>query len=122
MTKVKTQDIYRVKGTQSEFLNAIFITVLLLCGIVYTRYIPFAVFLIHFPIMTYRYIWPWVKEYSMNHDSYFCEDFPNTRPFPVKRKEKQPNNYAGAGSDDHIVTEECPLACRPKNHPDWILC
>ena len=32
MTKVKTQDIYRVKGTQSEFLNAIFITVLRLCG------------------------------------------------------------------------------------------
>ena len=85
-------------------------------------YIPFAVFLIHFPIITYRYIWPWVKEYSMSHDSYFCEDFPNTRPFPVKRKEKQPNNYVGAGSDDHIVTEECPLACRPKNHPDWILC
>ena len=58
----------------------------------------------------------------MNHDSYFCEKFPNTRPFPVQRKKKQPDNYAGAGSQPHIVTEECPLVCRPKNHPDWVLC
>ena len=70
-----------------------------------------------------RYVWPWVQDYSIAHDSYFCEKFPNTRPFPVKRVEKEPNNHiAAAPCEKHIVTEECPLACRPKDHPDWELC
>ena len=59
----------------------------------------------------------------MNHDSYLCETFPNTQPFPIKRQKRKANNYAGAiYTEKHIVTEECPFACRPKSHPDWELC
>jgi hypothetical protein len=30
-------------------------------------------------------IWPGVKEKQISHDSYCCDRFPNTRPFPTRR-------------------------------------
>ena len=35
------------------------------------------------------YVWPWARQISMSHDSYLCRFYPNTRPFPTKRKPGQ---------------------------------
>lgn len=32
-----------------------------------------------------RYVWPDISHKQMSHDSYCCEKFPNSKPFPTKR-------------------------------------
>lgn len=72
-------------------------------------------------------IWPLVKEKQISHDSYCCEDHPNTRPFPSRR----PPTYLHVGQvfdkfdnerlsdiDGLIRGVTVPRQCRL--HPDWI--
>lgn len=52
------------------------------------------------------------------------------RPFPTKRfssadfKQGNPFNFVGSngGMIDLRNVQECPVACRPKAHKDWLLC
>ncbi|XP_047493441.1 uncharacterized protein LOC125042024 [Penaeus chinensis] len=71
-------------------------------------------------------VWPVVKTDVMNHDSYTCQhpSHVSARPFPTKRED---NKYCGWGlSKDNaskkLAKKTCPVACRPKNHLDWIKC
>ena len=75
-----------------------------------------------------RYVWPWAQNMSVTHDSYSCERFSNTRPFPTQRK-MEPSNFAGAipreyviRSDYNTISTPCPIACRPPEHPEWEYC
>ncbi|XP_043215370.1 uncharacterized protein LOC122378413 [Amphibalanus amphitrite] len=58
----------------------------------------------------------------MSHDSYQCQNFPLTQPYPTKRA----NLTEFVGSQYTRVTltvqKECPMACRPRRHMDWKYC
>ena len=71
-----------------------------------------------------RYFWPWLKWNALSHDSYSCERFPNTTPFPTQRKMDVHTNYAGALFSPKFksLDAKCPPKCRPKNNQDWIYC
>ena len=63
-----------------------------------------------------------MKNYSIAHDSYYCEEFSNTMPFPVKRP-TGPNNFVGAIIlDGSSLKTPCPIPCRPLDHQDWTIC
>lgn len=62
----------------------------------------------------------------MAHDSYCCDRFPLTRPFPIRR---QGTDYVAKVvhqelviAKDHTPPAICPEQCRPKEHPDWEYC
>ena len=62
----------------------------------------------------------------MSHDSYRCQMFSRTAPFPTKR-EPGVGNYVGSviALNDTIPMRsgfECPTKCRPKQHRDWNFC
>lgn len=66
-----------------------------------------------------KHVWPKVKFDSLQHDSYQCNFFPNSKPFPTKRKQF----FIGCVRDcSRFKDEICPEPCRPKNHKDWIYC
>ena len=94
-----------------------------------------------------KFIWPhaastftnangFEKTHLIVHDSYTCIHFKDKqppdshRPFPTRRIEDPKTiNFVGQNigklSENGISLEEhgtCPLICRPKDHPDWILC
>ena len=69
-----------------------------------------------------RYIWPWGKWSSVSHDSYSCQRFPRTRPFPTQRHLEANNFVASIVEANDVLDKECPLACRPKLHKDWKYC
>ena len=69
-----------------------------------------------------RYLWPWGKWSAMSHDSYTCQRFPRTRPFPTRRQEVINNFVASVVEAKDIMKKECPKACRPRNHQDWLTC
>ena len=72
--------------------------------------------------MLNRYVWPWSKTDAVSHDSYLCQKYPDTRPFPTERK-KEPNNFVAAIVTEKVLLwDECPENCRPKNHLDWLHC
>ncbi|XP_042213523.1 uncharacterized protein LOC121860430 isoform X2 [Homarus americanus] len=69
-------------------------------------------------------LWPTFKKSHLAHDSYWCNTFPGSRPFPTKRE-----NFTFVGmrslreyySEDSIK-DPCPVQCRPAKHKDWIYC
>jgi hypothetical protein len=75
-----------------------------------------------FNLHIYRYVWPWAKKDAISHDSYLCEKYPGTRPFPTRRP-MEPNNFVAAVvADNYTLDRECPAACRPAGHQDWTHC
>lgn len=69
-----------------------------------------------------RYLWPWGKWSAVSHDSYSCQHFPRTSPFPTRRSEGENNFVAAVVQSRDILRKECPPACRPPDHQDWIRC
>lgn len=72
-------------------------------------------------------IWPLIKEHQMAHDSYCCDRFPNTRPFPTKRAPTyqhvgqvfdKSDNPRYMDIDGFIRGVPIPVSCR--KHPEWI--
>jgi len=71
------------------------------------------------------YLWPHANIYNrmtLEYDSFSCEKFPNSRPFPTRKE--SPTLFVGCRrsnctADEHL---ECPKKCRPANHQDWIWC
>ena len=65
---------------------------------------------------------PWAKDVALVHDSYHCQKFGNnSKPYPSQRKEGQ-CNFVGCVRGGGTIQNECPEACRPKNHIDWKYC
>ena len=67
-----------------------------------------------------KFIWPWLKTNALSHDSYTCERFPNTTPFPTKREMKRWNYIGALEVKKSKLDVECPLKCRL--NADWIYC
>ena len=58
----------------------------------------------------------------LQHDSYLCNEFPGSVPWPTQRL-MTPCNFVGCVFKQNVtLTEKCPLQCRPKNHLDWESC
>ncbi len=71
------------------------------------------------------YIWPRANMYNkltLEYDSFFCERFPNSRPFPTRKE--SPTRFVGCRRPNCARDEHppCPDKCRPFNHPNWIWC
>ena len=68
------------------------------------------------------HVYPLIKSRSIIHDSYTCKNYENSKPFPTKRVADcfiGDSDMAGCGNK---TFHECPVACRPDNHQDWIFC
>jgi len=72
----------------------------------------------------YEFIWPLAYKDAVSHDSYLCDEYPLTRPFPSKRQGSYFVGQIGAHQSANEVEQPvvCPRKCRPKDHPDWIYC
>lgn len=70
-------------------------------------------------------IWPFARHSSVQHDSYLCNQYPGSIPFPTQRQGSQ---FVGEiiriereeGGD--FVLPHCPSFCRPPEHQDWLYC
>ena len=70
-----------------------------------------------------RYLWPWAKDITLQHDSYHCDLFAKSHPWPTRRQESGTNNYVGAPfALNTTLSTTCPVKCRPRTHPEWNLC
>ena len=58
----------------------------------------------------------------MTHDSYLCDKFNNTRPWPSQRANMTEFVGSQYTRNKRTVLKECPLACRPPNHKNWKYC
>ena len=72
-------------------------------------------------------MWPVAKKDMVAHDSWHCKGFPSpmNRPWPVRRRVGRRNfvgSFDGSLDDKFGITRECPIECRPKEHPEWTLC
>jgi len=71
-------------------------------------------------------VWPWARSIAMSHDAYKCRRFSGTQPFPSRRNHGIGNFVGSVISLNNSIpfTNEyqCPEACRPKNHTDWLYC
>ena len=69
-----------------------------------------------------RHVWPWAEEDSIGHDSFLCDKYLNTRPFPTQRNIGA-NNFVGSDVNvNWTISSPCPIPCRPDNHKDWLYC
>ena len=70
-----------------------------------------------------RFFWPWAKTIMLQHDSFHCDLFAKSRSWPSQRPEGQLDNFVGSPvSLNATLTDECPLRCRPREHPEWKQC
>ncbi len=69
------------------------------------------------------YVYLDIKKSSIIHDSYTCQSFKDSQPFPTKR---HGNCFVGTSLDICDDKEpsfvSCPIQCRPKDHSDWTYC
>ena len=75
------------------------------------------------------HVWPLAKSSAIVHDSFLCSQGYGIRskPFPTQRRSANETNCfvgcvrpcCGKGK---MPFGECPKACRPKDHPEWIYC
>ena len=68
------------------------------------------------------YVWPWTMSNSLSHDSYYCNVYPHTSPFPTERKIESFNYVSAFPFSFEPYKAVCPQKCRPKNHPEWEYC
>lgn len=61
--------------------------------------------------------------YQVAHDSYCCQYFPHSRPFPNQRKGGAFVGMTGSlSADENSTAAECPRKCRPNVTSDWRYC
>lgn len=71
-------------------------------------------------------IWHHATDKAIIHDSYLCDVFGESLPFPTQRKLS--NNFVGMptigcpAEDTKIDIEQCPEKCRPTSNKDWLYC
>ncbi|CAF1559078.1 unnamed protein product [Adineta steineri] len=78
-----------------------------------------------------EHVWPHIQDNFIAHDSYKCNTSygKNSQPWPSRRPVVNStfnNCFVGCVRkccEPYAFTlKECPLECRPKNHPDWLWC
>ena len=71
-----------------------------------------------------QYVWPVAKEDMVAHDAWHCEKFPSpmNRPWPVRRRVSGSNFVGGGPKAKSQKLVECPIECRPEEHPEWTFC
>lgn len=69
-----------------------------------------------------KYVWPLIKNDSIQHDSYHCKLYPGSIPFPTQRNIDKAfvGCYQPCGKVNPPV--KCPAKCRPEKHKNWIYC
>lgn len=67
-------------------------------------------------------IYDLIKDKSIIHDSYWCNRFNDSEPFPTKRKGNCFVGKIGLCNEYDNSFAKCPLECRLKNHSDWLQC
>ena len=75
-------------------------------------------------------IWPHIQNQIIAHDSFLCTKpySKNSRPWPTRRlpPSNDTNCFVGCSrpccQPSKYPFDECPTACRPKNHLDWTMC
>ncbi|CAB4066024.1 unnamed protein product [Lepeophtheirus salmonis] len=72
-------------------------------------------------VLLKKYVWDtWGWNYALQHDSYKCKRFANSKPWPVERL-KGVNNFVGAISNlNKTLVRECPKECR--KYIEWKYC
>ena len=64
-----------------------------------------------------------IKEKSIIHDSFLCNQYKDSEPFPSKRNGNCYVGQVGICSDySNNPIPDCPIECRLKNHYDWLKC
>jgi hypothetical protein len=71
-------------------------------------------------------VWPYVTNDRLVHDSFHCEKFGEAVPFPTQRPPLN-ETYRFVGcikpcTQAAHTFNKCPIACRPKDHKDWVDC
>ena len=68
-----------------------------------------------------RYVWPWGKKQSIQHDSYLCDKYPGSISWPTERK-NEPNNFvASVANENDTLWKRCPKRCRRKTRMGTLL-
>ncbi|CAF1106333.1 unnamed protein product [Didymodactylos carnosus] len=74
-------------------------------------------------------IWPHIHNDVIAHDSFLCQTWygKNSRPYPTRRQPVNETNcfiggVRGCCGSNGAPFQECPQACRPKEHLEWIYC
>lgn len=74
-----------------------------------------------------QHVWPMAKQNATMHDSYNCQVYGGD-PFPTQRPTDRycfVTCFFPCCDLKHNQTArmpECPLECRPKDHPEWTTC
>ncbi|RNA04087.1 hypothetical protein BpHYR1_024455, partial [Brachionus plicatilis] len=68
-----------------------------------------------------KHVYKMIENNSTIHDSYLCEKYPKSKPWPTQRNG---NCFVGrVGRCNETSTfKSCPKKCRPENHLDWEAC
>ena len=68
------------------------------------------------------HIWPYIQHQVFIHDSFLCQESysRNCHPWPSRRRPL--GNDTGCCRSMKYPFDQCPLVCRPSQHPDWTLC
>lgn len=71
-----------------------------------------------------KVLWPTMAGSLVAHDSYNCESFKGSSPWPTQRSE---GDFVGRPRyrkryENRTLDKPCPVACRPSAHQDWIYC
>ncbi|XP_069976118.1 uncharacterized protein [Penaeus vannamei] len=71
-----------------------------------------------------KILWPVAQGRMVGHDSYLCEKYPYSVPWPTQREggffvgvPRFRPKYAMSS-----LTQPCPEVCRPPRHRDWLYC
>lgn len=69
-------------------------------------------------------VWPHAAQDSVAHDSYTCNNYPDSIPFPTRRDNLTYVGmiYGWRENQKHPLEKPCPEKCRPSEHPDWEYC
>jgi hypothetical protein len=76
-----------------------------------------------------HHVWPHIQDDLIAHDSHLCKTWygKNSRAWPTRRPLLNESGcFVGCVRPCCPPIKypfgECPLACRPKNHPEWTMC
>ena len=69
-----------------------------------------------------KYVWPLIKNDSIQHDSYYCKLFPGSIPFPTQRNIDKAFVGCYKPCGKVYPPKECPIKCRPEKHKNWTYC
>ena len=68
------------------------------------------------------YVYPLIKDKALIHDSYYCNEYKDSEPFPTKRIGNCSIGMFHAENCEKVQGLECPVKCRLKDHHDWVFC